>query len=307
MRHKIFISYSGDDQVVAKEICSALESTGIHCRVAPRDIVPGQPYPEAVLDGITKAEVLLLILSPTSNTSGQVIREVERAVSYGIPILPFQLGDFSLSKSMELFVSTSQRLIVDDASWRARIPQLVRNVEMLEQLESRQDKGQLLPDRAGVNLLDDAAMRVMCWEGHWLLKPLESMRVSRGNSFLDITNTTTGHNHAKVVFDRVLTGEFVASLELEGAFLDIQLQIADGQDRNLYVNPSEQGVPIDERNEYRVSRAQNNFVFHTKRYGSLRTGSYRGSLDMSCYFALALAMGQTVRVYSARLWFGPEG
>ncbi len=302
MNHNIFISYSSDDLLVANEICSALESVGIRCWIASRDIVPGQPYPDAVIDGITVAQVFLLILSPTSNTSGQVIREVERAVSYGIPIVPFQLGDFSLSKSMELFVSTSQRLIVDETSWRARISQLVRNVEKLGHLESRPDKGLLLPDRPSENLLDDAAMRVMCWEGHWHLKPLENMRVSRENNILEITNTTAGHNHAKIVFNQTLIGEFVVSLEMEGAFLDIQLQITDGQDRNIYVNPSEQGVPIDERNEYRVSRDRNNVVFHTKRYGSLRTGSYRGNVDMNCYLAIALAMGQTVRLYSAQLW-----
>ncbi len=47
----------------------------------------------------------MLVLSETSNTSPQVSREVERAASRGLPIVPFRVSNVELSKEMEYFVS----------------------------------------------------------------------------------------------------------------------------------------------------------------------------------------------------------
>jgi hypothetical protein len=53
---------------------------------------------------------LLLILSAASNESPQVKREVERAASKGLPIVPFRVEETPLSKHMEYFISTAQWL-----------------------------------------------------------------------------------------------------------------------------------------------------------------------------------------------------
>jgi len=41
MSHDIFISYSSKDKPIADGICASLETAGIRCWIAPRDIAAG--------------------------------------------------------------------------------------------------------------------------------------------------------------------------------------------------------------------------------------------------------------------------
>ena len=102
MGHDVFISYSANDNNIAETVCNALESRDIKCWIAPRDVVPGTEWAEAVVDAIDSSRVIVLILSSSSNNSPQVIREVSRAANHRIPIIPFRIDDVSLSKAMEL-------------------------------------------------------------------------------------------------------------------------------------------------------------------------------------------------------------
>jgi hypothetical protein len=55
MAHDAFISYAGEDRVIAEAACHALEARGIRCWMAPRDLLAGKDYPEAIIDGINGA------------------------------------------------------------------------------------------------------------------------------------------------------------------------------------------------------------------------------------------------------------
>src|SRR5947209_5879057 len=88
-----FVSYSSKDKAVADAAVATLEARGVRCWIAPRDIVAGKEWSEAIIDGIEQARMLVLIFSAHANSSQQVIREVERAVHRGIPILPFRIED----------------------------------------------------------------------------------------------------------------------------------------------------------------------------------------------------------------------
>ena len=101
----VFISYSSIDREYGDAICRKLESHGRECWIAPRNIVPGRMWSEAIIDGINGCRVVVLIFSSRSNASPQVLREVERAVNKRIPIVPFRVEDVPLSKAMEYFIS----------------------------------------------------------------------------------------------------------------------------------------------------------------------------------------------------------
>lgn len=109
-RHDVFISYAKKDKSVADTVCAALEADGIRCWIAPRDILGGVPYSEALIDAIHESRVMILILSSSANDSPQVMREVERAVSNDVPLLPFRIENFQLAKSMEYFVASTHWL-----------------------------------------------------------------------------------------------------------------------------------------------------------------------------------------------------
>jgi hypothetical protein len=52
-----FISYSSKDKPAADATCAVLESAGIRCWIAPRDIRPGTEYGAAIIDAIDRCRV----------------------------------------------------------------------------------------------------------------------------------------------------------------------------------------------------------------------------------------------------------
>jgi len=137
MKHKIFISYSSRDKAVAESVCAAIESHNVVCWIAPRDIVPGALYGEAILDAIQTVQLMVLILSKHANHSPQVMREVERAGSKGIPIIPFLIDVVPLSKAIEFFVSTHHWLDASEPPLERHLDKIVTTVvSLLHQLEA---------------------------------------------------------------------------------------------------------------------------------------------------------------------------
>jgi len=107
MAHDVFISYSANDKPIADAMCSTLESNGLRCWIAPRDILPGMDWGGSIIDAIATSRVMVLVLSSNSNSSSQVKREVERAVNKDVIVIPFRIEDVNLSKSLEYQLSST--------------------------------------------------------------------------------------------------------------------------------------------------------------------------------------------------------
>jgi hypothetical protein len=105
MTQDVFISYSKRDKALADAMCHHLERQSLRCWMAPRDLRPGFDYGAEIVDGIKSSRVLVLIFTASANTSQHVKNEVERAVSSGIPVIPFRTEDVQPSKALELFIS----------------------------------------------------------------------------------------------------------------------------------------------------------------------------------------------------------
>lgn len=106
----VFVSSSSKDKHIAEAICSALEKDGVKCWIAPRDILPGIEWGEAIVQAIKQSRVIVLIFSANSNRSNQVKREVERAVHWEVPIVVFRVVDVEPTGSLEYYLSTHQWL-----------------------------------------------------------------------------------------------------------------------------------------------------------------------------------------------------
>lgn len=144
---RIFISYSSKDSDEALAACKALEEGGNACFIAPRDIQPGKEYAEEIVNGIDAAEAMILLLSENSNRSPHVLREVERAVSKGIPILICKLEEVELSKSMEYFLMTHQWIQVErNKEYR----QILMYIENLKMQNVSGEKGKRKPEQTKV-------------------------------------------------------------------------------------------------------------------------------------------------------------
>jgi TIR domain len=118
-------------------VCARLESAGIRCWIAPRDIVAGTSYGEAIIDAIHSVKVMVLVFSSNANSSGHIPKEVERAVSNGVAIIPFRIEDVAPGKSLDYFIGSVHWL-------DAMTPPLENHLDNLAETVHK-----LLPAKAG--------------------------------------------------------------------------------------------------------------------------------------------------------------
>ena len=97
----VFISYSSQDKQWADAACAVLEGHRIRCWISPRDIAPGTEWGASIINGIDACRIMVLIFSAHANGSAQVRREVERAISKGLAVLPFRVENVLPAGAME--------------------------------------------------------------------------------------------------------------------------------------------------------------------------------------------------------------
>ena len=110
MTHDVFLSHSTIDKTVADAVCASLEQSGIRCWMAPRDIQPGETWGASIVDAIEDSLIMVIIFSESSNSSKQVMREVERAVQKDVVVVPFRIDNATPSRDMEYFLSATHWL-----------------------------------------------------------------------------------------------------------------------------------------------------------------------------------------------------
>jgi len=143
MAHEVFISHSSKDKPFADAVCAGLESRGVRCWIAPRDVLPGISWSEAIVDAVEECSVFLLILTSNSNSSKQTINEVDIAVNHNKTIVPFRLEDFKPTGSMEYFLGNLHWLDALSPGLEAHITKLADYVlKILEVNKAKDQKSQ---------------------------------------------------------------------------------------------------------------------------------------------------------------------
>jgi hypothetical protein len=104
----VFVSHSSRDAAFASRLVAALEAAGVACWVAPRDIPAGADYASAIMGGLAAARMLVLVYSRHSVESEHVRREVERAVSRNVPVVPVRLEAVPPSPALEYMISSGR-------------------------------------------------------------------------------------------------------------------------------------------------------------------------------------------------------
>jgi hypothetical protein len=129
--YDVFLSYSSKDKTWADAACAVLERERIRCWIAPRDISPGEEWGAAIIKGINGSRILALILSGHSNASGQVRREVERAISRGMPVLPIRIEKVLPEGAMEYALGNTHWLDVFEPPVERQLELIARSVKAL--------------------------------------------------------------------------------------------------------------------------------------------------------------------------------
>jgi len=104
MAHDVFISHSVKDKTAADAVCAILESNGIRCWIAPRDVTPSMEWSECIIEAIEQSRIMVLVFTAHANNSHQIRREVERAVNRGVAILPLRIENITPGRALEYFI-----------------------------------------------------------------------------------------------------------------------------------------------------------------------------------------------------------
>lgn len=110
MPFDVFISYAFSDKGTADAVCAALETEGVRCWIAPRDIVPGHDWAKSIVDALNDSGMMLLVFSSHANASSLIPREVETAVSRGKFILPVRIEEVMPTAGLKFLLSAAHWL-----------------------------------------------------------------------------------------------------------------------------------------------------------------------------------------------------
>lgn len=168
MTRDVFISYSTQDQSAADCVRQILESSGMACWIAPRDIMPSETWAASIVRAIENCQVMVLICSSHSNESRQVARELQLADNQKVPVIPFRLEDAEPSDEMKYFLENTQWLNaypepVD--SYGDRLVGAVRELLTPKPVPATPEPPAVKRQRSGI---DDSARRPDTGPAHWL-------------------------------------------------------------------------------------------------------------------------------------------
>ena len=111
--------------------CATLETKGIRCWIAPRDILPGEKWPPAIVSAINKCQLVVLIFSSNANVSPQVEREIQRAFEKGLIVIPLRVEDVTPSGSLDYYLGPVHWLDAITPPMERHIEGLAATVKLL--------------------------------------------------------------------------------------------------------------------------------------------------------------------------------
>jgi TolB-like protein/Flp pilus assembly protein TadD len=131
MPPRVFISHSSEDKTIADTICQRLESDGIDCWIAPRDIQPGSDWTKAIMRGIEGCQIFILVFSKQANDSDHVYREVAKAFSSRLVVVPFRIDAALPTSGISYYLNTVQWLDAVNPPVDRHISTLIERVKAL--------------------------------------------------------------------------------------------------------------------------------------------------------------------------------
>lgn len=154
MGHDVFISYASQNKSAADAICEALEGAGIRCWIAPRD-VPAGGWAGSIVQAIEDCQAFLLVFTPESDASRQVLNEVTLATSKRKVIVPFRVAEVLPTGDMAYHLAAVHWVDAFPAPMQMHLPKLVSATARI--LGREADAQQPVPPVAKPLQLVDAA------------------------------------------------------------------------------------------------------------------------------------------------------
>jgi hypothetical protein len=260
MRHDVFISYASSDKIVADAICNALEQRAVRCWIAPRDVLPGNVWAEAIVAAISSCRAMVLIVSEATNRSAHIAREVERAADREVVIVPFRVSDAKLTGSLEYFLQSRHWLDAMTPPLEAHIGRLCEVVSRLlspTDAERQVDVSPVTGARAWIDTRPHSVRKVarpafkwalaVCsaialFALYYALSPSTEMEVTIESNppgaWIHVNGVQTGQKTPSPV--KLKAGENHLTLQLDGIGHDALLMVKSDQ-IEVYAPPDPRG------------------------------------------------------------------
>jgi hypothetical protein len=131
MATPIFVSYSSKDETVARTICDALESRGLKCWIANRDVAPGENFQEAIFRAIRNAKVMVLVFTQNANNSDEIKKELGLASHHKVVVIPVRVEDVLPNEALSYELTIRQWIDIFD-DWERGIERLSSRIESID-------------------------------------------------------------------------------------------------------------------------------------------------------------------------------
>ena len=105
----LFISYSRNDSETAEQLVRRLQSESLSVWIDRAELTPASNWSAEIVEAIESAKALLLLLSPHSVQSEQVVREVALAFESKKTIIPVEIEPVTLPTSLRYPLAGIQR------------------------------------------------------------------------------------------------------------------------------------------------------------------------------------------------------
>jgi hypothetical protein len=126
----IFISHSSKDQKVASAICAALESRGLKCWLASRDVGAGDNFQESIVKAIQSAKVMVLVFTDNANNSAEIKKELALASQNKLAVIPARAEDVVPTAALAYELATRQWINLFQ-DWENEIENLCARVRQI--------------------------------------------------------------------------------------------------------------------------------------------------------------------------------
>lgn len=125
MGGSVFISYSSDDRTWVDRLASALASAGWECWVDHQVISGGAEWRTSIVRGLKSADAVLIVLSPASVRSKNVVKELSLAEEFGRRIIPIQLAAAEEGSDFKYQLAGLQRVSFVELPWHSAMDRLL--------------------------------------------------------------------------------------------------------------------------------------------------------------------------------------
>jgi Leucine-rich repeat (LRR) protein len=127
MKPYVFISYKSEEHIYADRVRLALEKAGVSCWMAPNSIKGGSSYAAEIPKAIRNCSAFLVVLTPKSQNSQWVTRELDRAINGKKTIIPFIVEKVKFNDDIEFYLTNVQQYFAYE-DWDSELDRLIEDV-----------------------------------------------------------------------------------------------------------------------------------------------------------------------------------